>query len=131
RQGAYGGCAARRWGGWGVCACVWGPLGGVGCASGVGGGRVAGSGWGRGHWRRVGAWRAGVGWENEAQSRVRRFPSSSLFGVLWCLLCCLRVCLRDRKSTRLNSSHVKISYAVFCLKKKKKTQSASSHYAAH
>src|SRR5690606_19516192 len=30
----------------------------------------------------------------------------------------LRV-LRDRKSTRLNSSHVKISYAVFCLKKKK------------
>src|SRR5579883_2222256 len=28
---------------------------------------------------------------------------------------------RDRKSTRLNSSHVKISYAVFCLKKKKAT----------
>src|SRR5690349_23980419 len=27
---------------------------------------------------------------------------------------------RDRKSTRLNSSHVEISYAVFCLKKKKK-----------
>src|SRR5690625_5510868 len=29
----------------------------------------------------------------------------------------------DRKSTRLNSSHVAISYAVFCLKKKKKKQS--------
>src|SRR5439155_15837370 len=29
---------------------------------------------------------------------------------------------RDRKSTRLNSSHVAISYAVFCLKKKKRTQ---------
>src|SRR5690606_41474786 len=29
----------------------------------------------------------------------------------------------DRKSTRLNSSHVKISYAVFCLKKKKKHKS--------
>src|SRR5438874_5228656 len=29
---------------------------------------------------------------------------------------------RDRKSTRLNSSHVEISYAVFCLKKKKKQQ---------
>src|SRR5436309_8963416 len=29
-------------------------------------------------------------------------------------------CYRDRKSTRLNSSHVKISYAVFCLKKKNK-----------
>src|SRR5690625_5571972 len=28
--------------------------------------------------------------------------------------------VRDRKSTRLNSSHVAISYAVFCLKKKKK-----------
>src|SRR5688500_19475168 len=29
--------------------------------------------------------------------------------------------LRDRKSTRLNSSHLVISYAVFCLKKKTKT----------
>src|SRR5690606_40711972 len=29
---------------------------------------------------------------------------------------------QDRKSTRLNSSHVKISYAVFCLKKKKKSK---------
>src|SRR3712207_8884825 len=31
----------------------------------------------------------------------------------------------DRKSTRLNSSHANISYAVFCLKKKNKTESAS------
>src|SRR5436309_8274670 len=31
---------------------------------------------------------------------------------------------RDRKSTRLNSSHVKISYAVFCLKKKKSLPTA-------
>src|SRR2546430_10434871 len=31
---------------------------------------------------------------------------------------------RDRKSTRLNSSHSQISYAVFCLKKKKKQQSS-------
>src|SRR2546430_7532388 len=29
---------------------------------------------------------------------------------------------KDRKSTRLNSSHSQISYAVFCLKKKKKTK---------
>src|SRR3989442_4731259 len=29
---------------------------------------------------------------------------------------------RDRKSTRLNSSHVRISYAVFCLKNKQKSQ---------
>src|SRR2546426_7558134 len=32
---------------------------------------------------------------------------------------------RDRKSTRLNSSHLVISYAVFCLKKKKKN---NAHY---
>src|SRR2546430_3671215 len=32
----------------------------------------------------------------------------------------VRPTLRDRKSTRLNSSHSQISYAVFCLKKKKK-----------
>src|SRR5690349_23346668 len=37
--------------------------------------------------------------------------------------------LRDRKSTRLNSSHVEISYAVFCLKKKIKTRKELS--AAH
>src|SRR5690554_7519344 len=30
--------------------------------------------------------------------------------------------VKDRKSTRLNSSHVRISYAVFCLKKKKKKE---------
>src|SRR5256885_5405201 len=33
---------------------------------------------------------------------------------------------RDRKSTRLNSSHLVISYAVFCLKKKK-----NKHYTVH
>src|SRR5258708_20199279 len=32
----------------------------------------------------------------------------------------IKECKRDRKSTRLNSSHQIISYAVFCLKKKKK-----------
>src|SRR3712207_6991163 len=32
----------------------------------------------------------------------------------------------DRKSTRLNSSHANISYAVFCLKKKKKTHTLST-----
>src|SRR2546429_410528 len=52
-------------------------------------------------------------------------------------------CLRDRKSTRLNSSHGYISYAVFCLKKKKTKhvidvdawqlglQSVVDHYAFH
>src|SRR5256885_8187227 len=45
------------------------------------------------------------------------------------------VIVTDRKSTRLNSSHLVISYAVFCLKKKKKTKktyntsrSQQSHY---
>src|SRR5438034_4455583 len=35
--------------------------------------------------------------------------------------------VRDRKSTRLNSSHTVISYAVFCLKKKKKTKRKTTH----
>src|SRR6266446_9845003 len=34
---------------------------------------------------------------------------------------------RDRKSTRLNSSHLVISYAVFCLKKKKQTTQNPDH----
>src|SRR3712207_8478239 len=34
---------------------------------------------------------------------------------------------RDRKSTRLNSSHANISYAVFCLKKKKKHYTHASY----
>src|SRR5204863_8385174 len=33
---------------------------------------------------------------------------------------------RDRKSTRLNSSHIEISYAVFCLKKKKKKKTKNN-----
>src|SRR2546427_8212710 len=33
---------------------------------------------------------------------------------------------RDRKSTRLNSSHSQISYAVFCLKKKKKNENLNT-----
>src|SRR5436305_10130157 len=37
----------------------------------------------------------------------------------------------DRKSTRLNSSHVRISYAVFCLKKKNKTNSLAPNKNEH
>src|SRR5690554_7782680 len=40
--------------------------------------------------------------------------SNTIFGMQQLVYCI------DRKSTRLNSSHVRISYAVFCLKKKKK-----------
>src|SRR5215203_1678335 len=36
-----------------------------------------------------------------------------------------RPCRRDRKSTRLNSSHANISYAVFCLKKKKRANGST------
>src|SRR2546430_12939249 len=37
----------------------------------------------------------------------------------------------DRKSTRLNSSHSQISYAVFCLKKKKNTNAAVPMHVSH
>src|SRR2546430_12622994 len=72
---------------------------------------------------------------------IRRPPRSTLFPYttlfrsrLTAPRCYLAVCPRelglssachskDRKSTRLNSSHSQISYAVFCLKKKKKNHS--------
>src|SRR3989442_8572409 len=38
---------------------------------------------------------------------------------------------RDRKSTRLNSSHVRISYAVFCLKKKKHLEARADTTGEH
>src|SRR5256885_9806458 len=38
---------------------------------------------------------------------------------------------QDRKSTRLNSSHLVISYAVFCLKKKKNTNTNSTQLTLH
>src|SRR5205814_10555212 len=47
---------------------------------------------------------------------ARRDPA----GAGWQAHRCDRLLRRDRKSTRLNSSHLGISYAVFCLKKKKK-----------
>src|SRR3712207_7382610 len=40
----------------------------------------------------------------------------------------LPVVLGDRKSTRLNSSHANISYAVFCLKKKKQNNKSNALY---
>src|SRR3712207_7663769 len=46
------------------------------------------------------------------------------------LPCDLRVVGGDRKSTRLNSSHANISYAVFCLKKKKIMSSTCIDLAA-
>src|SRR5690606_40512185 len=54
-------------------------------------------------------------------------PVSSIAFILPCLPTpAERGRMKDRKSTRLNSSHVKISYAVFCLKKKISTQTSPS-----
>src|SRR3970282_2490243 len=61
--------------------------------------------------------------------RSTLFPYTTLFRSFWCSFWrgrCIEALRRDsthtdRKSTRLNSSHITISYAVFCLKKKKVT----------
>src|SRR2546430_11789454 len=56
-----------------------------------------------------------LGWGEEAQRRV---PHTNLAAVGGEAATQRRAGARDRKSTRLNSSHSHISYAVFCLKKK-------------
>src|SRR5438132_5345406 len=51
-----------------------------------------------------------------------RLPGSAIAGKtdgFWKFVSAEVFCKQDRKSTRLNSSHTVISYAVFCLKKKK------------
>src|SRR2546430_13636156 len=54
-------------------------------------------------------------WLQPVVQVVASFPAPILFPIL---LIAMRA-VGDRKSTRLNSSHSQISYAVFCLKKKK------------
>src|SRR5207249_9867229 len=56
-----------------------------------------------------------------ARARRAALRGASREAVLWRArrVHFIRLDARDRKSTRLNSSHVSISYAVFCLKKKK------------
>src|SRR5256885_16060200 len=65
-------------------------------------------------------------------------PSARVFGVeptgapkMQASLSAGKIVMIDRKSTRLNSSHLVISYAVFCLKKKKKTISHTHHIHKH
>src|SRR5687768_18357004 len=67
------------------------------------------------HADRVAKGRLAVGyrWEDERWKEEPALPHGS-FGAI------------DRKSTRLNSSHGYISYAVFCLKKKKKKESTQN-----
>src|SRR5436853_5011941 len=57
---------------------------------------------------------AGVSVETEGLSARRKRSASGISG-------------KDRKSTRLNSSHLGISYAVFCLKKKKNKQEKNTN----
>src|SRR5260221_9531037 len=70
--------------------------------------------------------------------RSTLFPYTTLFRSIhrrgkigkWASTHCvpeMMYCIRDRKSTRLNSSHTVISYAVFCLKKKKKNERLLHH----
>src|SRR5271166_6731102 len=62
---------------------------------------------------------------NKHGSRRREFRGSfigEIAGYVQTRFCQRRRPAQDRKSTRLNSSHVAISYAVFCLKKKKKNK---------
>src|SRR5437899_4112919 len=59
------------------------------------------------------------------------FDSCSVFGQRGenqCDFGVTEITLIDRKSTRLNSSHLGISYAVFCLKKKKKKKKKNKKY---
>src|SRR5690625_7056159 len=60
--------------------------------------------------------------DNSAQPSFIAFACEPCPPMLWSDIgCVVEQCHElDRKSTRLNSSHVAISYAVFCLKKKKK-----------
>src|SRR3712207_6941938 len=62
-----------------------------------------------------------VMFRSAAQQHGMREPALGIQPLV-CLL------LKDRKSTRLNSSHANISYAVFCLKKKKNNTSSTSYY---
>src|SRR5687768_18360353 len=72
-----------------------------------------------------------TGQANFALVKFRNYPRGHqrlLIGVVWIILRIFELIVQrvffgavgDRKSTRLNSSHGYISYAVFCLKKKKK-----------
>src|SRR2546427_121953 len=58
-------------------------------------------------------------------------PSRVPVGTAWSPTTAMTVPHRDRKSTRLNSSHSQISYAVFCLKKKKKTKTPDYFMIGH
>src|SRR3712207_8998141 len=68
----------------------------------------------RSSWRATASWRTREGRAGTAAASGCA-ASCGPSGTQWCSTA-------DRKSTRLNSSHANISYAVFCLKKKKQTK---------
>src|SRR5256885_7717264 len=63
----------------------------------------------------------GVGMAGLAQLGAQRLGAAVRQTMAWCMGWPVARFQTDRKSTRLNSSHLVISYAVFCLKKKKIT----------
>src|SRR5437588_2423472 len=69
--------------------------------------------------RSCGHGRFSVGWFASAGAGL---AASAAATVAAATAACLRQPTEDRKSTRLNSSHTVISYAVFCLKKKKNSK---------
>src|SRR2546430_12643749 len=64
------------------------------------------------------SWLGRRGWLRPATAAVVTWRSALLMLARWPFVL-VAVIEADRKSTRLNSSHSQISYAVFCLKKKK------------
>src|SRR5690625_6158178 len=73
----------------------------------------------------VGIGEASIGWEvGNWITKITEGTYKWLLVIGWIVgalfILYMAVCILDRKSTRLNSSHVAISYAVFCLKKKNK-----------
>src|SRR3712207_7432891 len=60
--------------------------------------------------------------------RVDRERAALEDGDVDCVVLAQRLVVGDRKSTRLNSSHANISYAVFCLKKKKNNYDSLSFH---
>src|SRR2546422_11347840 len=92
------------------------------------GAAVSLGGGGRGVWEQSGlsGWRGGAGSVVFCRSAPQyaslgRTPGDTPPAVAWAWSSPAAGAPGDRKSTRLNSSHGYISYAVFCLKKKKKT----------
>src|SRR5690625_6521998 len=71
----------------------------------------------------------GIGWLNEMLMWVPEWAFIIAVAALCWRLSSPRLAIGDRKSTRLNSSHVAISYAVFCLKKKNHRQTYHTHNA--